>query len=81
MALVFRREGQRPRLSTRWPAAALWGGSRRAEPPGAAPVSDRGDDAFSAGNETDPKPFAPQGQGRFRLDISTTPRAAVVLGA
>ena len=69
-----------PRLSTRWPAAALWGGSRRAEPPGAAPVSDRETTHFPLEMRQTQSPSPRRVRGVSGWTSSTTPRGAVVLG-
>ena len=69
MALVFRREGQRPPAQHEMARRRALGRQQEGRAAGRCPRFRQGDDAFSAGNETDPKPFAPQGQGRFRLDI------------
>ena len=57
------------RLSTRWPAAALWGGRISALPAGGGRGIGQAGSASAAGDQADPQPLAGQGQGFLGLDI------------
>ena len=69
-----------PRLSTRWPAAAFWGGSNRAEPAGISSRSDRETTHFPLEMRQTQSPSPRRVRGSSGWASSTMPRAAVVLG-
>ena len=69
MALVFRREGQRPPAQHKMARCGILGRQQQGRTCRHQVEIGQRDDTFSAGNEADPEPFAPQGEGLFRLGI------------
>ena len=69
MALVFRREGQRPPAQHEMARCGILGRQQQGGTCRHQFEIGQRDDTFSAGNEADPEPFAPQGEGLFRLGI------------
>ena len=69
MALVFRREGQRPPAQHEMARCGILGRQQQGRTCRHQVEIGQRDDTFSAGNEAGPEPFAPQGEGLFRLGI------------